>query len=715
MANFSKSFNFRNGVQVDNDNFIVNPSGLVGIGTTVPTEILDVLGGAKISGVSSLATVNVSTAITIGSISIDASSGILTATKFVGDASGLTNIVAISTAGFTELSGTLSTTSSVGIGSTQPDFQLDVLGDFRVVGPSTFTGITTVGSKLFAKTLDIEGISSYRSSTGITTILGGNIILQDLDVLGVSTFSGNVDVNGELLDTKQLNVSGIATIASATITNLNPVASLSVTGVSTFTGAIDANAGLDVDGQADLDEVVVAGVSTFNNTVDINAGLDVDGQSDLDEVVVAGVSTFSALIDANARLDVVGGANIDQANVSGVSTLTGNVSFASSASFANTKQLYFGDSLRIFSRTDGDEVDTSLQNPKGDIEIQGGQINIGNIGTGLTITGTYAGFTTSKVTLFSSGVKKLETVGSGVSVYNQLNVANTGVGTFTGVIRFGTSGGGFTYGNLGNSLDIINQHNGNFNYYLDGSESGIGPEGDFHWIKGAGNNPLMTLRNSGNLGIGITQPTTKLQVNGTVSVSGISTFTGQITASSGLTGDVTGDLTGTVTGTLTGNVNATSGVSTFVDTINSGFAEFSSNGVGIGTTASQQALSINQSKGSRVEVTGTGKVGIKTDVEVAGLDVIVNGFAAAGAIGIGVSATRALQSAVDFGDAGKNLSGGAERKGYMIPPSMTTSERNNQTGMPNGAMIFNTSGKQLQIYIAPMGWVGVSTETKIDS
>ena len=87
------------------------------------------------------------------------------------------------------------------------------------------------------------------------------------------------------------------------------------------------------------------------------------------------------------------------------------------------------------------------------------------------------------------------------------------------MIRFGTSGGGFTYGNLGNSLDIVNQHNGNFNYYLDGSESGIGPEGDFHWIKGAGNNPLMTLRNSGNLGIGITQPTTKLQVNGTVSVS----------------------------------------------------------------------------------------------------------------------------------------------------------------------------------------------------
>ena len=709
MANFSKSFNFRNGVQVDNDNFIVNPQGLVGIGTTVPTDILDVLGGAKISGVSSLTTVNVSAAITVGAISIDAPTGIITATKFVGDASGLTNIVAISTAGFTELSGTLSTTSSVGIGSTQPDFTLDVLGDFRVVGPSTLTGITTVGSKLFAKTLDIEGISSYRSSTGITTILGGTIISKNLDILGISTFSGNVDVNGELLDTVQLNVSGIATISSATINNLNPVTSLSVTGVSTFTGAIDANAGLDVDGQSDLDEVVVAGVSTFNNTVDINAGLDVDGQSDLDEVVVAGVSTFSSLVDVNNRLDVVGGANIDQLNVTGISTLGNNVGFAQSAFFENNKQLFFGNSLRIFSRTDGAEVDTSLQNPKGDIEIQGGQINIGNIGSGSTITGTYAGFTTSKVTLFSSGVKKLETVGTGVSVYNQLNVANTGVGTYTGVVRFGQTGGGFTYANLGNSFDLINQHNGNFNYYLNGSESGIGPEGDFHWHKGSSNDPLMTLRNSGNLGIGVTQPSTKLQVLGTLSVSGISTFDSQIRAGAGVSGNVTGDLTGNVTGFLLGNVSATSGVSTFVDTINSGFGEFSSNGVGIGTTASEQALSINQSKGSRVVVTKSGKVGIKTNVEIAGLDVVVNGFVGAGAIGIGVSATRALQAAVDFGDAGKNLSGGAERKGYMIPPRMTTSERDHQIGMPTGALIFNTTSNQLQIYTDT--WVGIGTTT----
>ena len=44
MANIKKNFNFRNGVQVDDDNLLVTATGLVGIGTTVPTEALDVRG-----------------------------------------------------------------------------------------------------------------------------------------------------------------------------------------------------------------------------------------------------------------------------------------------------------------------------------------------------------------------------------------------------------------------------------------------------------------------------------------------------------------------------------------------------------------------------------------------------------------------------------------------------------------------------------------------
>ena len=40
MANIRKSFNFRTGLQVDNDNFVVNANGLVGIGTSIPQGYL---------------------------------------------------------------------------------------------------------------------------------------------------------------------------------------------------------------------------------------------------------------------------------------------------------------------------------------------------------------------------------------------------------------------------------------------------------------------------------------------------------------------------------------------------------------------------------------------------------------------------------------------------------------------------------------------------
>ena len=59
MANIRKSFNFRNGVQVDNDNFIVNANGLVGIGTSIPTQSLDLIGNAQISGLTTTTTLGV--------------------------------------------------------------------------------------------------------------------------------------------------------------------------------------------------------------------------------------------------------------------------------------------------------------------------------------------------------------------------------------------------------------------------------------------------------------------------------------------------------------------------------------------------------------------------------------------------------------------------------------------------------------------------------
>ena len=96
MANIKKSFSFRNGVQVDEDNFIVNANGLVGIGTSVPSEFLDVRGTAKVvgltttndlfvSGVATATNIQVGTAISI-------TDGGIAASRFFGDGATLSNL-----------------------------------------------------------------------------------------------------------------------------------------------------------------------------------------------------------------------------------------------------------------------------------------------------------------------------------------------------------------------------------------------------------------------------------------------------------------------------------------------------------------------------------------------------------------------------------------------------------------------------------------------
>ena len=132
MANYNKSFNFRNGVQVDNDNFIVNANGLVGIGTSIPREFLDVYGTAKVTGLvttTNLAVSGISTFyndVKVGSaITLSPSTGAVSATTFYGSAVGLTNIYAIAVDGWYISSG-VSTTSKVGIGTTNPEYSFQV-------------------------------------------------------------------------------------------------------------------------------------------------------------------------------------------------------------------------------------------------------------------------------------------------------------------------------------------------------------------------------------------------------------------------------------------------------------------------------------------------------------------------------------------------------------------------------------------------------------
>ena len=192
MANYRKSFNFRNGVQVDNDNFIVNPNGLVGIGTSVPTELLDVRGTTKVTGIVTTTNLWVNENLYVGGIStvgfITASdisvSGVVTATKFKGDGSELSGLAQ---AAWNITSAGLSTLTDVGIGTTNPEYKLQI-----GFNPSTGsgTGIDSTGNGFFSGIVTTGGFETTGFvTTGNLYVSGVTSHFDDLTLFGAG---GNV-------------------------------------------------------------------------------------------------------------------------------------------------------------------------------------------------------------------------------------------------------------------------------------------------------------------------------------------------------------------------------------------------------------------------------------------------------------------------------------------------------------------------------------------
>ena len=657
MANYTKSFNFRNGVQVDDSNFIVNSVGLVGIGTTIPEKRLDVRGNAIITGITSLSGAVVSGVITAGNIKVDSVSGIVTATKFVGDASGLTNIVAIATDGFIANAGGLSTTTNIGIGSEAPTSQLDVLGNSIFTGITSFIGLTT--------TTDLK--------------------VQRLDVIGVSTFGNAVDINS----------------------------SVDVSGLTTFGSAVDINANLDVDGRTELDitniseTLNVTGVSTFVAAVDINNDLDVDGRTELDTTNIS-----------------------ETLNVTGVSTFNGNVTVGTSATvgvgttvfFGYNKKAIFNDNLQLFAGNDSVIRHTKTGPYSLSVETAGA-VYVGTV----ELAETIAAFRQTSVDLYHSNQVKFKTSGVGATVYGQLDVASlnggaSGLSSHFGSLRYGNENALNPYSTR-RSLDLINTDSGNINYYINANN--LSNTGNFHWHKGFNNVQLMTLTGiGGSLGIGVTDPILSLHVGGGSTVTGDSFFGRDVEIERDLSVlrnvDVTGTLTASsIIGDVGGNISTTSGTSNFNQLlIGSGIATISNlqaNKLGINKSpvGSNNFLTIQVIPNNEILINNSGQIGIRTISSGISTDVVIQADQASAVFGIvGVGTTRP-KSAVDFSDAGQDVTGSFENKMFMLPPKITTTQRNSLDGVTNGAMIFNTSGNQLQVYIG--GWVGIGTTTAVNS
>ena len=217
MANIRKSFNLRSGVQVDEDNLLVNSVGNVGLGTTVPTETLDVRGNIKSVGVvtaiggyisggfESVGISTFSSNVHVGTaITAYPATGIISATSFRGDGGQLINIP---TSQWTDYNPGLGYTSIynegfVGIATTNPSFTLQVGGNsdlsnfqngvgINSSGNMVVTGIVTAGV-LKGEGSDITALNASNIKSGIVSNAYLQAGYEFSGILTASQFKGNV-------------------------------------------------------------------------------------------------------------------------------------------------------------------------------------------------------------------------------------------------------------------------------------------------------------------------------------------------------------------------------------------------------------------------------------------------------------------------------------------------------------------------------------------
>jgi hypothetical protein len=270
MANYKKSFNLRHGVQVDDDNFIVNSNGLVGIGTSVPTEFLDVRGNVAVSGfltaynlksVDSYSSgISTSNTITDGKLIIN--SGIVTAitgvVTYYGDGKGLTNIptsqwIDVNPVGTAYSS--IYAAGTVGIATTMPEYFLQIgdnpdggngvginsTGDVKVSG--ILTSGSFVGSGIGITEINASNISSgtlpnARLQTNVSVV--GSVTSPIFNGNLVGNVTGTASTAQSLTGTPNITV-GVIT-ASKIITDTIDVISLPI-GITTIANTLHVGAG----------------------------------------------------------------------------------------------------------------------------------------------------------------------------------------------------------------------------------------------------------------------------------------------------------------------------------------------------------------------------------------------------------------------------------------------------------------------------------------
>ena len=663
MANIKKTFNFRNGVQVDDDNLIVNQTGLVGIGTTVPTEALDVRGKVKV-----IADPNVA-----GSGEINATTGIITSLTVTNltvngndYSSGVIGVgISVGTAGIITATEPTGIVTYFGDGKellnlpTSQWLDKDVGLGYTSIYAQGGVGVGTVDPRFTFQVSGNNDLTNFEEGVGIND--KGGIVATG--VITATTFKGNVD--GDIS-------SSLSTITQIQSTNAN------VTGVvtaTTFKG--------DVSGD------VVSGISTITNLQ--STGVNVSG--------VTTATGFVGPLTGNVSGQVTGNVtgNVDSIGIStfNILNVTGSISGDTVSGILTTGALTAGTSNIGVATASALNIQGKLginnNNPSSDIHV----INLG------IATANIVGDTSATIQI---GQKDLVGIGESTAQFKfgetpkTLDIINGDTGDVNTIIH----GGGFTGINTGSfnwiygitsntlmSLDYTGKlaiGKASADYPLD--VVGVATFGNNVFVKNTLEvNSSLTAKGNATVGgtLGITSNTT---IGGNLTVTGVFNYPSPVPVNQ-------------LPDLILSNIFTTTGVSTIRGGVDLGAIDIGgANGVisgvstiGILTAAENIPLAMGVYAPTAKAVfnrLGVGNTDPQNALDVSGT-IQATQYLGVGNLGVG--------AAVDFSNAGRGITEPSlQNRMFMLPPKVTTSERGNLAGLAAGAIVYNTTTNKLQVY-----------------
>ena len=161
----------------------------------------------------------------------------------------------------------------VGVGSTQPEYLLDVRSEVS----SGTTALYVQGDVRITGDLNVDDLT-------LSDISG-----QSLNISGLSTLGGYVDINSSVDVAGSLNVVGVSTLATTEITDVN-VSGTATVGTLFAAAGIFTGTSVNVSTATTTKDLLVTGIATIADAR-ISAGTITATQVDLTHLNVSGVTT----------------------------------------------------------------------------------------------------------------------------------------------------------------------------------------------------------------------------------------------------------------------------------------------------------------------------------------------------------------------------------------------------------------------------------------